>query len=106
MALISLNWVIPTIPGNSLVLASERSQCKVKGFNEMTVEEVSDVCGIPREQAEAAKRREFDEPFTIIDCVKKQMLLKAIQEQGKQWTRGGRFFHILGATAKQLQFRF
>jgi len=85
---------------SALILASERSQCKVKGFHEMTVEEVAAVCGIPREQAEAAKRREFDEPFEVMDRGKEQLLIEAIEEQGKRWTRGGRFYHILGGNNK------
>ncbi len=85
---------------SALMLASRRSQCKVKGFHEMTVEEVATVCGIPMEQAEAAKKREFDEPFKILDRERGELLLKAIEEQGKQWTRGGRFYHILGGNDK------
>ena len=85
---------------SALLLASERSQCEVKGFHEMTAEEVGALCGIPMEQAEAAKRREFDEPFAIIDCEKEQLLLTAIEEQGKHWTKGGRFYHILGRNSK------
>jgi mannosyl-3-phosphoglycerate phosphatase len=84
----------------ALLLASRRSRCKVKGFHEMTVEEVSALCCIPMEQAAAAKRREFDEPFEILDSEKAQVLLKAIEDQGKHWTRGGRFYHILGANSK------
>lgn len=85
---------------SALVLASEKSQCKVRGFHEMTVEEVAAVCGIPMEQAEAAKRREFDEPFDVLDRGKEKRLIEAIQEQGKRWTRGGRFHHILGGNNK------
>jgi mannosyl-3-phosphoglycerate phosphatase len=84
----------------ALLMASRRSRCKVKGFHEMTVEEVSALCCIPMEQAAAAKRREYGEPFEILDSEKEQFLLKAIEEQGKQWSRGGRFYHILGRNSK------
>lgn len=85
---------------SALLLASERSRCKVKGFHEMTVEEVSALCGIPMGQAAAAKRRQYDEPFEILDSEREQFLLKAIEEQGKKWTRGRRFYHILGRNSK------
>jgi mannosyl-3-phosphoglycerate phosphatase len=87
---------------SALLLASARSQCEVKGFHEMTAEEVGALCGISMEQAEAAKRREFDEPFEIMDRGKEQPLIEAIEELGKRWTRGGRFYHILGGNDKAM----
>ncbi|MBK5294645.1 MAG: HAD-IIB family hydrolase [Acidobacteriia bacterium] len=85
---------------NSLQMASQSSQCRVRGFHEMTVEEVSTLCQLPLEQAVLATQREYDEPFLILDPDRTGALVEAIEQQGRQWTRGGRFWHILGANDK------
>lgn len=86
----------------SLERASQSSQCRVRGFHEMTVEEVSKRCQLPAEQAVLATHREYDEPFLILDLHRTDALVAAIEAQGKRWTRGGRFWHILGANDKAL----
>jgi len=83
----------------TLHAASSESQCRVVGFHEMSVEEVSLRCGISLEQAFLAKQREYDEPFEILDPSVEQ-LLDCIESRKKRWTRGGRFYHILGANDK------
>jgi mannosyl-3-phosphoglycerate phosphatase len=84
----------------ALRLASHRSQCRVRGFHDMTAEEVSENCQLPLDQAILAKRREFDEPFEILDREGKEGLFRVIKSLGKHWTRGGQFFHIMGANDK------
>ncbi len=44
--------------------------------------------------------REYDEPFLILDYERTPQLLSAIDSKGKRWTRGGRFYHILGTSDK------
>jgi mannosyl-3-phosphoglycerate phosphatase len=80
--------------------ASTASGCRVRGFHEMSVAEVGLACGMDSAQARLAKQREFDEPFVIIDNERTEELLAAIRRTGKRWTRGGRFFHILGGNDK------
>lgn len=46
-----------------------------------------------------ARRREYDEPFEILGPGADQ-LLEGIERRNKRWTRGGRFYHILGASNK------
>lgn len=67
----------------------------------MTPEEVASLCDLPLEQAVLAKQREHDEPFLILDPDGAGALAAAIEDQGRQWTRGGRFCHILGQMTKQ-----
>ncbi len=86
----------------SLQRASQSSQCRVRGFHEMKAEEVSRLCQLPPEQAVLATQREYDEPFLVLDPDRSGALAAAIEEQGRQWTRGGRFWHILGAHDKAL----
>ena len=83
----------------TLRAASSESQCRVIGFHDMSIQEVSRRCGVSMDLAVLAKRREYDEPFEILDPDADQ-LLKCIESRKKQWTRGGRFYHILGPNDK------
>ncbi|MEO8369323.1 MAG: HAD-IIB family hydrolase [Candidatus Solibacter sp.] len=80
--------------------ASQTSHCRVRGFHEMTAEEVARLCNLPLEQAVLAKQREYDEPFVVLDPDRAGALAAAIGDLGRRSTRGGRFWHILGASDK------
>jgi len=79
-----------------LELASRASRCRVRGFHEMTAEQVASACHIPVEQAIRAKRRKYDEPFEVIDLERAGELEAAIAAQGMKSVRGGRFQHVSG----------
>jgi mannosyl-3-phosphoglycerate phosphatase len=69
---------------------------KIKGFGDMTVEEVARITNLSIDEAEMAKERDFDEPFIFEgDEADTQKLLYAIEAKGFSYTQG-RFFHILG----------
>lgn len=74
--------------------ASAASGVKVKGFAEMDAEEVARRTGLPLETARLSHQREYDEPF-VVEEGDPAMLCSAIESAGFQWTRGGRFFHII-----------
>jgi mannosyl-3-phosphoglycerate phosphatase len=82
--------------------ASRLSKCRVRGFHEMTAAEVSFTCDLPLEQATLAKRREYDEPFRILDVGHTDALLRAIEQFDLRWTKGGRFWHITGECDKAM----
>jgi mannosyl-3-phosphoglycerate phosphatase len=79
---------------------SEKSRCRVWGFHDMTAHEVAAACDFPLEQAVLAKERQYDEPFLIRDPELADGLTCAIEEIGRRWTKGGRFWHILGTNDK------
>ena len=83
-----------------LEAASRASECRVRGFHEMTVEEVAEVSGLPAEQAALAKVREYDEPFQILERERTPALDRAIARQGLREAHGGRFHHVSGAHDK------
>lgn len=87
-------------PYDKLIAVLERaslaSQCRVRGFHDMTTEEVGVACQLPVEQAVLAKQREYDEPFEIIDPERAEDLQAAIAAQGMKSVRGGRFQHVSG----------
>ena len=76
----------------------ERFKARVKGFGDMSVEEVVEATGLPRDEAVLAKEREFDEPFAF-QGEPDDGFLKAIEEEGLRWTRG-RLYHIMGENDK------
>ena len=67
--------------------ASQASQCRVRGFHEMTPGEVAALCDLPLPQAVLAKQREYDEPFVVLDPNRAGALAAAIGEQGRTWCR-------------------
>lgn len=85
--------------------ASAESGCKVLGFHDMAVAEVSLRTLLPVSQAELAKQREYDEPFEILGSAA-HSVLAAIERRGKRWTRGNRFYHITGAHDKGAAVEF
>ena len=86
--------------------ASRASGVRVRGFGDMTDADVAEVTGLSLDQARMARQREFDEPFEILDASRADDLLAAIEREGKRWTSGGRFHHILGASDKAAAVRF
>jgi hydroxypyruvate reductase len=73
----------------------ERLNVHVRGFAEMTAEEISALTGLSRENAKLAKQRDFDEPF-IFEGDPDGAFLREIESAGLHWTRGGRLYHITG----------
>ncbi|MFZ5529531.1 MAG: HAD-IIB family hydrolase, partial [Pseudomonadota bacterium] len=79
---------------NRFVLLRERLGVKVRGFTDMTIDEIAALTGLPRDEAALAKQRDFDEPF-VFDEAPDEQFLQAIEASGLRWTQG-RFFHIMG----------
>jgi mannosyl-3-phosphoglycerate phosphatase len=94
------------IPYSRLVSALDKLAgelgLEVKGFHQMSVEEVATECGLPLEAARQAKLREYDEPFTIKNANEDTLerVSKAAISLGLALTRGGRYFHLLGGNDK------
>ncbi len=86
----------------ALRAASLATRVPVRGFHEMTVEEVTSQCGLSHEQARLAQDREYDEPFLIEDPDRTPLLLAAIEALGFRFHAGGRFYHITGRNDKAL----
>ena len=63
----------------------------------MSVELIADIAGMSREQAVLAKDREFTEPFRILKEINLEKIEKIAITNGIHVTRGGRFYHFIGA---------
>jgi len=72
---------------------------KVKGFSDMSDEEIAKDTRLPLEQAKLAKERHFDEPFKIISGNKEE-IIRIIEENGLRYEEGGRYSHIMGLNDK------
>ena len=78
----------------------------VKGFGDMTIEEIAERTGLTYDEAMLAKQREYDEPFVLpneafLDSVRREAALR-----GLTCTKGGRFHHLLGLNDKGTACRF
>jgi glycerate 2-kinase len=72
----------------------EQLHAQVRGFADMTVEEVAELTGLPENEATLARQRDFDEAFVFEGKIAEDFL-RAIETAGLNWTQG-RIFHIMG----------
>jgi mannosyl-3-phosphoglycerate phosphatase len=78
----------------------QRNGFEVRGFGDMSAEEVAEVTGLNLEQVKLAKKREFDEPFVFFgEQTKVNKLLASIEEKGLRHSEG-RFYHLMGDNDK------
>ena len=82
-----------------LELIRRKNNASIIGFGDMTNEEVATDAGLPLDLAALSKKREYDEPFKIING-NEEDILRDIENRGLFYTKGGRYFHVLGKTDK------
>lgn len=74
---------------------------RLQGFGDLSVDEVMATTGLSREDALRSMLREFDEPFLVNGPPKLiEEICRQIVTRGLNWTRGGRFFHLMGNNDK------
>ncbi|HSB06061.1 MAG TPA: HAD-IIB family hydrolase [Thermodesulfobacteriota bacterium] len=84
-----------------LNLIKKETDIPIKGFSDLTEEELVSLCGLSIKEAKFSKRREYDEPFLIEAGEKEVEIVKTkIKEKGMTYAWGGRFHHILGKNDK------
>ena len=74
----------------------------LQGFSELSLEEISLLTGLDPKGSRLAAKREFDEPFIVLEDkhIDVDTLHDAAQKRGLMITRGGRFYHLHGKTDK------
>ena len=74
----------------------------LRGFSDMTHEEISNLTGLDLESAGRAAAREFDEPFVVVEGynIDINLLNAAAGKRGLKISRGGRFYHLHGRNDK------
>jgi mannosyl-3-phosphoglycerate phosphatase len=77
------------------IFETVRSKYNIKGFGDMTVEEIMAATNLGRENAVLAAQRDFTEPFLFMSEPRLPELGKDVAVHGLKITRGGRFFHLM-----------
>ena len=78
-----------------LEVVRSRAGANIVGFGDMIAEEIAKDSGLPLYLAQLAKKREYSEPFKILDGSEKEVL-DAISSEGLHYIMGGRYLHALG----------
>ena len=101
----------------ALAEIARAADCELKGFGDMSVDEIVQRTGLTMADAVLAKQREYDEPFIIIGTPARPegdatdaRELKVIEYQaelrGLRCSAGGRFYHLLGIHDKGQACRY
>ncbi|WP_051328480.1 HAD-IIB family hydrolase [Desulfatirhabdium butyrativorans] len=86
----------------SLLRISAETGAEIRGFSQMSPDDVMALTGLDRKGAERAMQRQYDEPFLIDPAFPGSLdrIRKAAARLGLQVTPGGRFYHLHGAFDK------
>lgn len=80
--------------------------CRLLGFGDMSTEEIARYTGLTLSQAGLAQQREFDEPFlSETNGMTCEEFRPHVEARGLRCTKGGRFYHLMGASDKGLASR-
>jgi len=79
----------------------------IRGFGDMSLDEVVALTGLNRDHARLAMEREYDEPF-LIDGPPRlfDQVRRLAEARGLQCTTGGRFHHLMGRSDKGRACRY
>jgi mannosyl-3-phosphoglycerate phosphatase len=72
----------------------------VRGFGDMSAQEVANLCEIPPDEGFLAKEREYDEPFLLKDKKILDKIREIARDDHFQIIQGGRFYHLIGENDK------
>jgi mannosyl-3-phosphoglycerate phosphatase len=73
---------------------------QIRGFGDLSVDEIAKLCDLSPEEASLARQREYDEPFVLDEESLKTKIQEDARLSNLQVTRGGRFYHLMGANDK------
>jgi mannosyl-3-phosphoglycerate phosphatase len=75
---------------------ARRAKVEVRGFHQMTDEEVAERTGLSLKGAHQARQRETGEPFLFLDATPREIrsFSRVAHDSGYTLQRGGRFWHI------------
>ena len=70
-------------------------QFAIRGFDDLTIQEIMEFTGLPVDDATMAKEREFTEPFVLQRESDLDVFSDLAMREGMKVVRGGRFFHLI-----------
>jgi mannosyl-3-phosphoglycerate phosphatase len=77
-----------------------RLPTQIKGFGDLSPDQVADLCGLSLSEAKLAKEREYDEPFILRNETSVETIQKIASHSNLHIDRGGRFYHLMGENDK------
>ncbi len=77
-----------------------KKKIPLRGFSQMSAKELSKNSGLNLKQAKLAKKREYDEAFELENKKDEKQLFQLIKKHKLKYTKGGRYYHILGNNNK------
>lgn len=72
---------------------------ELQGFGDLSVADIQQLTGLPREDAQRAKQRDFTEPFITPKNIPTLQIEASVKELGFQVVIGDRFSHLIGVNA-------
>lgn len=73
----------------------------LRGFGDLSPEDIMLLTGLSRRDAALAKQREYDEPYLVEGPPSLiREICRQIVARGLRWTKGGRLFHLMGQNDK------
>jgi len=79
----------------------EKTNFQFKGFNDMSLQDITTLTELPPAKAEKAKRRLCSEPLVWEDTTENfQEFTEHLRKKGLKLLKGGRFYHLMGNTDK------
>ncbi len=82
------------------VLNKIKKEIKIRSFIDMSAKEIASDAGLSIKSARLAKKREYDIPFKLIEKNKEKQLIRLIGKSKLNYTKGGRYCHIMGNSDK------
>lgn len=76
-------------------IASLREPFNIRGFGDMTLDDVASLTGLDEASTRMAMQRDFTEPFILDDDSRIPELLKLARNAGFDIVKGGRFYHVI-----------
>jgi len=84
---------------------ADETGARVRGFADLTPEQLRDLTGLSPDAALLALEREYDEPFVVDSDAAVAALERAAATRGLTLSHGGRFHHLMGGSDKGLAVR-
>lgn len=80
---------------------------ELRGYGDMSVDEIVARTGLSRQEGELAKQREYDEPFIVEGSgCPEEAITEAINARGLRCTKGDRYYHLMGPHDKGRAVRY
>lgn len=79
----------------------EKNNLAFRGFGDMNADEIASLTGLDLASARLARKREYEETLNLTGSEQEiRLVLNKIEKAGLKWTRGTRFYSVMGGSNK------